>query len=65
MKELGMAGKSAGHRHHANHFSQTDLSIYMLGLPKSRSRLRNWIVLAVLMGTVLGLAMLALGDLIF
>jgi hypothetical protein len=65
MKEPGMAAKSGGHRHHANYFNQTDLSIYMLGLPKSRSRLRNWIVLAVLMGTVLALAMLALGDLIF
>jgi hypothetical protein len=60
-----MVAKSGGHRHRANRFSQTDLSIHMLGLPKSRPRLRKWIVLAVFMGTVLGLAMLALGDWIF
>jgi hypothetical protein len=60
-----MTTKSGGHRHHANHFGQSDLSAYMLGLPKSRPRLRTWIVLAVLMGVVLGVAMLVLGDLIF
>jgi hypothetical protein len=60
-----MTAKSAGRRRHANHFGQTDLSIYMLGLPKSRPRLWNWIVLAVVMGTVLGFAMLVLGDLRF
>jgi hypothetical protein len=37
----------------------------MLGLPKSRPRLRTWLVLAVLMGAVLGVAMLILGDFIF
>jgi hypothetical protein len=60
-----MTEKSGGHRHHANHFGQTDFSVYMQGLPKSRARLRYWIVLAVLMGTVLGLAMLLVGNSIF
>jgi hypothetical protein len=60
-----MTAKSGGHRHHANHYGQPDLSVYMLGLPKSRPRLRTWLVLAVLMGAVLGIAMLVLGDFIF
>jgi len=60
-----MTAKSGGHRHRANHSGQPDLSVYMLGLPKSRPRLRTWLVLAVLMGAVLGIAMLVLGDFIF
>jgi hypothetical protein len=60
-----MTTKSGGHRHHANHFGQSDQSVYMLGLPKSRPRLRAWIMLAVLMGVVLGVAMLVVGDFIF
>ena len=38
--------------------NQTDPSIYMLGLPKSRPRLGNWGVVAVLAGTLLALAVI-------
>ena len=42
--------------------SQTDPSIYMLGLAKSRPRLGNWGVVAVLAGTLLALAVIGLEN---
>jgi hypothetical protein len=39
-----------------SYFNQTDPSMYMLGLPKSRPRLGTWGVVAVLAGTLLALA---------
>jgi hypothetical protein len=37
----------------------------MLGLPKSNSGLGNWCVFAIVTGTILALAVLAVGNLIF
>jgi hypothetical protein len=52
------------HRHQAL-LDETDPSIHMLGLPKSYSRLGTWLVFAILTGTVLALAVVVLGNLIF
>jgi hypothetical protein len=41
---------------------QTDPSIYMLGLPKSRPRLGNWGIVAILAGTLLALAIIGFGN---
>jgi hypothetical protein len=49
-------------RHRPNHFGPTDLSAYILGLPKSRPRLRSWLVLAVVVGTILSFAVFVLGN---
>jgi hypothetical protein len=60
-----MTANSGRRGHHAKRFYQTDFSIYLLGLPKSRLLFFNWLLLAVLTGTILGLSMRAIGDLIF
>jgi hypothetical protein len=39
-----------------NYFDQTDPSVHMLGLPRSRPRLGNWGVVAIVAGTLLALA---------
>jgi len=41
-------------------FGPSDPSSYMLGLPKSRAKLGNWGVVAVLAGTILALMVLVL-----
>ncbi len=53
------------HRQHAIRFDQSDLPDHMLGMTKSRPRLGNWFVFAVLTGTVLALVLVVLGNLIF
>jgi hypothetical protein len=53
------------HRHKASALDETDTSIYMLGLPQSRPRFGNWFVFAILTGTLLALALVVLGNLIF
>ena len=56
------------HRHHADYaeyFDQPDVSMHMLGMPKSRPQLRTWLLLAILSGTVLALALCLIGNLIF
>ncbi|HXN98074.1 MAG TPA: hypothetical protein VN881_03315 [Candidatus Acidoferrales bacterium] len=53
------------HRHHADYFDQPDVSIHMLGMPKSRPQLRTWLLLAILTGTVLALALVLVGNFIF
>jgi hypothetical protein len=53
------------HGRHENHVEQPDLSVYMLGLPKSHPGLRNWCVFAILTGAILALAVVVLGNLIF
>jgi hypothetical protein len=52
-------------RRHASHFDQPDLSVHMLGVPKSRPQFRTWLLLAILTGTVLALALVLAGNLIF
>ncbi|MGD0404000.1 MAG: hypothetical protein ABSB66_12485 [Candidatus Acidiferrales bacterium] len=52
-------------RRHANRFDQPDPSVHMLGIPKSRPKFRTWFVLAILTGTVLALALILVGNLIF
>jgi hypothetical protein len=47
---------------HRSDWNQTDPSIYMLGLPKSRPRLGTWGVVAVLAGTLLALAVIGLEN---
>jgi hypothetical protein len=41
-------------------FGSPDPSSYMLGLPKTRAKLGNWGVVAVLAGTILALMVLVL-----
>jgi hypothetical protein len=41
-----------------NYFDQADPSVHMLGLPRSRSRLGNWGVVAIVAGTLLALAVI-------
>ena len=41
-------------------FEQIDLSIHMLGLPRSRPRLGTWGVVAVLAGAILAVAVMML-----
>jgi hypothetical protein len=55
------------HRHHhrADYFDQSDVSMHMLGMPKSRPQLRTWLLLAILTGTAFALALVVLGNLIF
>jgi hypothetical protein len=53
------------HRHHANHFDQSDLPTHMLGLATSRAPLRNWFVFAILTAAALALALVAIGNFIF
>ncbi|MGA2900351.1 MAG: hypothetical protein ABSF40_08995 [Candidatus Acidiferrales bacterium] len=53
------------YREHANYFDQPDLSMHMLGMPKSRPQFRTWMLLAVLTGAVLALAIVVIGNLIF
>jgi hypothetical protein len=53
------------HRHHANYFDQSELPMHMLGMPRSRPQLRTWLLLAILTGTVLALAVVVIGNLIF
>jgi hypothetical protein len=43
-------------------FGQVETSVYMAGLPKSRARLGNWGVVAVLAGTALAIAIVILQD---
>jgi hypothetical protein len=52
-------------RRHVNYFDQPDLSVHMLGVPKSRPQFRTWLLLAILTGTVLALALVLAGNLIF
>jgi hypothetical protein len=52
-------------RRHASYFDQADPSAHMLGVPKSRPRFRTWLLLAILTGTVLALALVLAGNLIF
>lgn len=53
------------HREHANYFDQSDISMHMLGMPKSRPQFRTWLLLAILTGTVLALALVLVGNMIF
>ena len=56
------------HRHrsdYVDYFDQPDVSMHMLGMPKSRPQLRTWLLLAILTGTVLALALCLVGNLIF
>lgn len=46
----------------ANYFSQNDPSVHMLGLPKARPRLGTWGLVAVLVGTLLAIAVILLAD---
>jgi hypothetical protein len=39
---------------------QEDPSIHMLGLPKSRPRLRQWVLIAILFGAVVALVLTTL-----
>lgn len=48
-----------------SYFEQNDPSIHMLGLPKSRPRLGSWGVAAILVGTILALAVMMLESLQF
>jgi hypothetical protein len=41
-----------------NYFGPTDPSLHMLGLPRSRPRLGNWGLVAILAGTLLALAVI-------
>jgi hypothetical protein len=52
-------------RHHAAYFEQADDSMYMLGEPKSRPQFRNWFTFTILMGIILALVLVALGNWIF
>jgi hypothetical protein len=52
-------------RDHAAHSDQTDPSVYMLGLPKSRSIRWNWFIFALLTATVLAIGLVVLGNLVF
>jgi hypothetical protein len=52
-------------RGHAGHFDQTDPSVYMLGLPKSRSIHWNWFVFALLTAAALAIGLVALVNLMF
>ena len=47
------------HASDSDYFGQDDLSSHLLALPKSRSRLGNWGIVAVLVGAVLAAAVLA------
>lgn len=53
------------HRHQASYSDQSDVSMHMLGMPKSRPHLRTWLLLAILSGTVLALALCLIGNMIF
>jgi len=53
------------HGHRRNHFDPADPSIHMLGLPKSHPGLGNWCDFAIVTGTILALAVLVIGNLIF
>ena len=55
-----MARGTTRHASHDNHFVQTDASAYILGLPKSRTRLGTWGVVAVVAGTILALGLMML-----
>ncbi|HEY0702164.1 MAG TPA: hypothetical protein VGD60_05295 [Candidatus Acidoferrales bacterium] len=44
----------------ADIFKQEDPSIHMLGLPKSRPRLRQWVLIAILFGAVVALLLTTL-----
>lgn len=55
----------ARHRRQMSLADQADGSDYMLALPKSRPRLGNWLMFAILTGMVLALALVALGNVIF
>jgi hypothetical protein len=46
-------------------YSHDPIADYMLGLPKSRSLVGNWLVIAVAAGIVLAFVVLAIGNLIF
>jgi hypothetical protein len=53
------------HGHQASVFDEPDPSIYMLVEPQPRPRLGNWFVFAIITGTLLALALVVLGNLIF
>ena len=42
----------------SSYFAQTDPSVHMLGLPKSRPRLGTWGVVAILAGAILAIAVI-------
>lgn len=44
----------------SNIFKQEDPSIHMLGLPKSHPRLREWLVIAIIVGVTAALVLVAL-----
>jgi hypothetical protein len=52
------------HRRQAGVLGEINPSFYLLGLPKSHPRLGNWLVFAILTGTILALAVFMLGNLI-
>jgi hypothetical protein len=52
-------------RSDAGVFDPADPSIYMLGVPKSRPKLGNWLVFTVLAGAALALVLFGIETLIF
>jgi hypothetical protein len=55
----------AGRRRQADYFDQIDPAVYMLALPKSHPRLGSWIILTILVGSILALFVVVIGNLIF
>jgi len=46
-------------------FSHDPMSAYIQGLPRSRPRFGNWLLIAVVAGIVLALVVFTIGNLIF
>jgi hypothetical protein len=44
----------------ADIFKQEDPALHMLGLPKSHPRLRQWLVIAIIVGATAALVLIAL-----
>jgi hypothetical protein len=53
------------HRHQAAFLDEMDPSSYMLGLPRSHTKLGKWLLLTILTGTALALGLFGLETLIF
>ena len=53
------------HKFHPNRLHERDSFVYMQGLSKPRPQIRHWIELAILMGVLVALALLAIANVIF
>jgi hypothetical protein len=57
--------RTAHHSFSSRSLSHDPMSAYMQGLPRSRPRFGNWLIIAVAAGIVLALVVFAIGNLIF